>query len=69
VLDAAQKVSARSFERRSRRGDAVEVVAEANLIRAALGWTPRYDHLAVIVEHALRWEERLGKSYRFANRS
>jgi UDP-glucose 4-epimerase len=71
VLDAVQKVSAKSFERRigpRRRGDAVEVVAEAKLIRAALGWTPRYDNLAVIVEHALRWEERLRKSYRFANR-
>jgi UDP-glucose 4-epimerase len=72
VLDAVQKVSAKSFERRigpRRRGDAVEVVAEAKLIRAALGWTPRYDNLVVIVEHALRWEERLRKSYGFANRS
>jgi hypothetical protein len=43
VLDAVQKVSVRRFERRigpRRGGDAVEVVAEANLIRAALGWTP-----------------------------
>jgi UDP-glucose 4-epimerase len=71
VLDAVEKVSAKSFERRMgprRRGDAVAVVAEAKLVRAALGWTPRYDNLAVIVEHALQWEEQLRKNYRFANR-
>jgi UDP-glucose 4-epimerase len=69
VLDTMERVSGRPFERRiapRRLGDAVEVVAEAKLIRAKLGWTPRYDDLSVIVEHALRWEERLKHSYRFA---
>ena len=66
VLDTTEKVSGRSFERRvsaRRRGDAVEVVAEANLIREELGWRPRYDDLATIVEHALRWEEKLRESH------
>ena len=70
VLDTVERVSGRAFERRiapRRRGDAVEVVAEAKLIRAVLGWTPRYDDLSVIVAHALHWEERLRDSYRFAN--
>jgi len=65
VLDETERVSGRRFDRRigpRRRGDAVEVVAEANLIRAELGWRPRYDDLPTIVEHALRWEERLQKS-------
>src|SRR5262245_31061998 len=68
VLDMTQRVSGRSFERKigpRRLGDAVEVVAEANLIRATLGWRPRYDDLATIVEHALQWEEQLRKKYRF----
>jgi UDP-glucose 4-epimerase len=71
VLDTTERVSGRRFERRigpRRRGDAVEVVAEANLIRATLGWRPRYDDLATIVEHALRWEEQLRKKYRFESR-
>jgi UDP-glucose 4-epimerase len=68
VLDTTEKVSGRSFERRigpRRRGDAVEVVAQANLIRAELGWQPRYDDLATIVEHALRWEEQLRNRHCF----
>src|SRR5262249_10578662 len=71
VLDMTQRVSGRDFERRigpRRRGDAVEVVAEAKLIRAELGWSPRYADLATIVEHALRWEEQLQEKYRFDNR-
>jgi UDP-glucose 4-epimerase len=72
VLDTVQSVSGRNFERRigpRRRGDAVEVVADAKLIRAAFGWSPRYADLPTIVEHALRWEERLQKSHRFGNRA
>jgi UDP-glucose 4-epimerase len=71
VLDTTEKVSGRRFERRigpRRRGDAVEVVAEARLIKEELGWRPRYDNLATIVEHALRWEERLRDSYCFERR-
>ena len=72
VLDMTEKVSGRSFERRigrRRRGDAVEVVAEANLIRKELRWSPRYADLATIIEHALRWEEQLQRKYRFDNRT
>jgi UDP-glucose 4-epimerase len=72
VLDMTQRVSGHDFVRRigpRRRGDAVEVVAEAKLIRAELGWSPRYDDLAIIVEHALRWEEQLQEKYRFDNRA
>jgi UDP-glucose 4-epimerase len=71
VLDMTEQVSGRRFERRigpRRRGDAVEVVAEAKLIRAELGWLPRYDDLETIVAHALRWEEQLQKNYLFHNR-
>jgi UDP-glucose 4-epimerase len=72
VLDMAQRVSGRNFDRRigpRRRGDAVEVVAEAKLIRAEFGWAPRYADLATIVEHALRWEEKLHNSHRFGSRA
>jgi UDP-glucose 4-epimerase len=72
VLDMTERVSGRSFERRigpRRRGDAVGVVAEADLIRKELGWSPQYADLETIVEHALRWEEHLQKSYRFNSSS
>ena len=68
VLDMAEKLSGRRFERHigpRRRGDATEVVAEANLIRAELGWRPQYNDLATIVQHALNWELRLQELYRF----
>jgi UDP-glucose 4-epimerase len=71
VLDTVQSVSGSNFERRigpRRRGDAPEVVAEAKLICAEFGWSPRYADLATIVEHALRWEDRLQKRHRFGNR-
>lgn len=62
VLDMTQKVSGRDFVRRSaprRQGDVIEVFADANLIRTKLGWRPRHDNLATIVEHALTWEMKL----------
>jgi UDP-glucose 4-epimerase len=71
VLDIAESVSGRAFDRRigpRRRGDAVEVVAEASLIRAELDWQPHYDDLATIMRHALQWEEHLQKCYRFDQR-
>jgi len=64
VLDTVQKVSGRDFVRRiapRRPGDVVEIFADANLIRRELGWKPRYDDLAVIVEHALNWEIQMQK--------
>jgi UDP-glucose 4-epimerase len=70
VLDTVQSVSGSNFKQRigpRRRGDAVEVVADAKLICAEFGWSPRYADLVMIVEHALRWEERLQKSCRFGN--
>lgn len=62
VLDMTQKISGRNFERRiapRRRGDVTEVFADSKLIGAELGWRPRYDNLATIVEHALNWETQL----------
>jgi UDP-glucose 4-epimerase len=44
-----------------RAGDPAQIVAASDRIRALLGWTPRYDDLDVIVEHALAWERELGR--------
>ncbi|GBD42698.1 UDP-glucose 4-epimerase [bacterium HR40] len=42
-----------------RPGDAAALVADNRRIRALLGWQPRYDDLAFIVETAWRWENHL----------
>jgi UDP-glucose 4-epimerase len=62
VLDAVARACGRPLviEAAPRRpGDAVEVVAAAGRIRAALGWQPRYDDLDQIVGDALAFERRL----------
>jgi len=43
-----------------RSGDPAAVVAEANRIRELLRWSPKFDDLDMIVDHALSWERRLG---------
>jgi UDP-glucose 4-epimerase len=42
-----------------RAGDPPSLVAHAERIRAALGWRPQFDDLAVIVRTQLEWERRL----------
>jgi UDP-glucose 4-epimerase len=42
-----------------RAGDSARIVAASEQVRATLGWQPRYDDLATIVEHALAWERAL----------
>jgi UDP-glucose 4-epimerase len=62
VLDMTEKVAGRRFERRigpRRLGDVTQAFADSRLISAELDWRPRYDDLATIIEHALRWEKQL----------
>src|SRR5262249_44101650 len=62
VLDTAEKVAGRRFERRiapRRLGDVTEAFADPRLISTELGWRPRYNDLVTIVEHALKWEMQL----------
>lgn len=71
VIDMVKQVSGRDFPVRygpRRRGDAIEVVAEAKRVREQLNWQPRYDDLRTIVEHALAWERKLADNYRFEHR-
>lgn len=63
VIRAAQRVSGQAFlvrEMPRRPGDPAAIVANAETIRARLGWQPRFDDLDVIVRHALDWEKALG---------
>jgi len=42
-----------------RPGDPPAIVAGADRIRSALGWTPEFDDLGTIVRHAYGWEKYL----------
>jgi UDP-glucose 4-epimerase len=42
-----------------RPGDPAVIVADGRRIRSMLAWTPQFDELATIVDHALAWERRL----------
>ncbi len=62
VVDAVKQVAGADFKVRisgRRRGDPASLVAGTKRIKAALGWTPKYDDLPTIVGQALDWERRL----------
>jgi UDP-glucose 4-epimerase len=62
VIQVVKKVSGSDFEVRispRRAGDPARIVAKADRIREALGWTPRHDDLTEIVGQALAWERAL----------
>ena len=61
VVDVVKRVSGVDFPVRlspRRPGDPAALVARVDRIRA-LGWTPKFDDLEVIVDQALRWERTL----------
>lgn len=62
VIDAVKAVSGVDFEVREmprRAGDSPKVVAQNTRIVGEIGWTPEYNDLEKIVEHALSWEKKL----------
>lgn len=62
VLASVQRVAGKPLtirEEPRREGDPPTLIARADRIRALLGWVPRLDNLDTIVEHSLRWEEKL----------
>jgi UDP-glucose 4-epimerase len=62
VIQAMKKVSGVDFkvlEGPRREGDPTEVVADTSKMRAAFGWSPRYDDLELICRSAYEWEKKL----------
>jgi UDP-glucose 4-epimerase len=62
VIDAVKRVSGRDFAVRlseRRLGDPAAIVADSAKLRNRLGWSPEYDNLDGIVNHALAWEDKL----------
>ena len=64
VIDAVKRVAGSEFDVRfaeRRPGDPPQIVAASDVVRAKLGWQPKYDDLELIVRHALDWEAALAK--------
>jgi len=62
VIETVKRVSGVDFEvvnAPRRPGDPSRIVADCAQARATLGWHPRYDDLAAIVDHALAWQREL----------
>lgn len=62
VIDSVRRAFGHDFDVRMgdrRPGDAAAVVANSDLARGELGWTPQRDDLDLIVNDALQWERLL----------
>ena len=62
VIEAVKRVAGVDFKVEiapRRPGDPAQIVADSSAIRRTIGWRPRYDDLATIVDHALAWERKL----------
>jgi UDP-glucose 4-epimerase len=62
VIDVARAVTGRPIEVRMqprRPGDPPRLIADSRLIQTELGWKSQFADLAIIIEHAWRWEQRL----------
>lgn len=64
VLDCVERVAGVRIERRMmprRPGDPAALVADNRRILSRLDWTPKFDNLETIVDHAWRWERSLAE--------
>ncbi|MEM7300502.1 MAG: UDP-glucose 4-epimerase GalE [Pseudomonadota bacterium] len=62
VVEAVSQVIDRELPHKEvgrRAGDPASIVADAEVAREVLGWTPRHDKLSGIVTAALQWEQHL----------
>jgi UDP-glucose 4-epimerase len=61
VIDTVKRVAGIDFKvvtSGRRAGDPARIVADGTRIRSLLGFTPQFDDLTTIVDHALKWERR-----------
>jgi UDP-glucose 4-epimerase len=66
VINTLRRISGVQFpiEIRPRRsGDAVELVADAGMLRGTLGWAPRFSDLDTIVGSAWEWHRKNPQGY------
>ncbi|EAQ33862.1 UDP-glucose 4-epimerase [Nitrobacter sp. Nb-311A] len=59
IIETVQRISRCKFAVKvanRRLGDIMTLIADTSRIRTVLDWTPRYDNIDIITEHALAWE-------------
>ena len=62
VVHAVEKAAGQTIQTRlapRRAGDPPSLIAQADTIRAQLGWRPQHEDLGLIVKTALDWERRM----------
>jgi UDP-glucose 4-epimerase len=62
VLDTTKQVTKADLcitETDRREGDPPVVLSDNSMIQKVLGWQPKYDNLAGIIENAWKWEDKL----------
>lgn len=60
VIEAVRRVSRSDFKvihDQRRAGDPARLVADSRKAREVLGWSPQYDDLDTIIQHAWNWEK------------
>lgn len=65
VIDMASEQSGKDIQVKygeRRPGDPARLVADATAARQQLNWTPQYNQLGIIIEHAWAWEMCLSSS-------
>lgn len=64
VLNTVKKVTKVNFKvvnSKRREGDPPILIADSNLIKDELGWSPKYNDLEFIINSAWEWEKKLKK--------
>ncbi len=64
VLNTTKKVTKVNFKTvnsKKREGDPPILIADSNLIKDKLGWSPKYNDLEFIINSAWEWEKKLKK--------
>lgn len=62
IIESVKRVSGSDFkviEQARRPGDPAAIVADPALAQEMLNWSPKWDEIDTIVEHALAWETKL----------
>lgn len=68
VIDTVKNVTGREFQvvtEGRRAGDPAQLVADASRANSVLRWSPQYEDIDTIVDHAWSWQLRMTKFARF----
>lgn len=67
VIETAARVTGKKIRVEygpSREGDPAVLVADSSRARQELDWSPKYQELEVILEHAWQWEQKMAGGYK-----